>query len=141
MNFWDKSTKQKHFNIISRILGQRSETLFCDPEVSFFGKHRKELCPFYSLYTTVNPIRTGVWIPPPPLRFFALYSKNFFTTQTRNFLTFPNFWLLIPLWNFFFEKFCFHPLTALLRHAVQKYFFVFCFNQKNLFTKPSWNNF
>ena len=42
------------------------------------------------------------------------------------------FWLRIPLWNFFFEKFCFHPLTALLRHAVQKYFFVFPFNQLKL---------
>ena len=30
------------------------------------------------------------------------------------------------------EKFCLHPLTAPLRHPVQKYFFVFCFNQKNL---------
>ena len=66
---------------------------------------------------------------------------NLLTTHTWNFLTFPNFWLRIALWNFFFEKFCFHPLTALLRHAEQKYFFVFCFNQKNLFTKPSWNNF
>ena len=49
------------------------------------------------------------------LRFFALYSKNLHTTHTWNILTFPNFLLRIPLWNFFFEKFCLHPVTALLR--------------------------
>ena len=54
---------------------------------------------------------------------------------------FPTFGCGYPYEFFFLEKFCFHPLTALLRHAVQKYFFVFCLNQKNLFTKPSWNNF
>ena len=64
---------------------------------------------------------------PLPLRFFALYSKNLLTTHTWNFLTFHNFWLRIPLWNFFSRKILSTPchVTALLRHQVQKYFFWF----------------
>ena len=32
--------------------------------------------------------------------------------------------------KFFFDKFCLHPLTALFRHSVHKYFFIFAFIKK-----------
>ena len=38
-----------------------------------------------------------------------------------------------------FKNLVLPSLTALLGHQVQNIFF--CFNQKNLFTNPSWNNF
>ena len=62
-------------------------------------------------------------------------SKNRQTTHTWNFLTFPNYWLRIPLWNFFFNKFCLQPLTALLGHPVQKYFFLLFALIKKIYLK------
>ena len=85
---------------------------------------------------SLNPIRTG----GPPYGFCPC-SKNLLTTNTWNILTFPNFWLRIPLWYFFSRKFCVHPPTAVLRHPVQKYFLFCALIKKLFFTKPSWNNF
>ena len=42
----------------------------------------------------------------------------------------------IPPYGYPYEKVCLHPLSALLRHPVQKYSYNFCFNQKTLFFKP-----
>jgi len=73
---------------------------------------------------------------PPPLRFFALYSKNLQTTHTCNFLTFGCGYYMKFYLKFFPQKFSFHPLTALLGHPVQKYYF-FAYIKKKSFTKPS----
>ena len=43
---------------------------------------------------------------------------------------------LVELMFRYHKIFCLHPVTALLRHPVQKYFYIFCFNQKILFTPP-----
>ena len=67
----------------------------------------------------------------PPLRFFALHSKNLLITHTWNFLTFPNFWLRIPLWNFF-QQILFTPSDSILGTPSTKILFYFCFNQKHL---------
>ena len=113
--------------------------------ISFFQYFCLSLFITLSVYISyfINPIRTGGGVEsiPLPTVFCPLLKKVFLQPIPEISWLFPKFWLRIPLWNFFFEKFCFHPLTALLGHAVQIYFFVFCFNQKNLFTKPSWNNF
>ena len=86
----------------------------------------------------VKPIKTtgGGWNPPPTVILPSI-KKIFSRPIPETSLIFPTFGCGYPYECFFFEKFCCHPLTALLRHPVQKYFFVFCFNQKNLFTNPS----
>ena len=63
--------------------------------------------------------------------FCPLLKKSSYNPNLK-FLDFPNFWLRCgyPYQIFYLEKFCLNPLTALLRHPVQKYFFYFCFNQK-----------
>ena len=49
----------------------------------------------------VNPLNDrGGTVRPPPVVFF-LYSKNLRATHTWKILTFPNFWLRIPLWILF----------------------------------------
>ena len=73
---------------------------------------------------------------PPPTVFCPLLKISSYNPYLK-FLDFSQLLVADTPMKFYFEKFCFHPLTALLRHAVHKYFFVFCFNQKNLFTKPS----
>ena len=59
--------------------------------------------------------------------FFALLKKSLGNPYLK----------ILDFLIFFFNKFCLHPLTALLGHPVQKYFLVFCFNQKHIYTKPS----
>ena len=73
----------------------------------------------------------------PPYGFLPFTQKIFLQPIPEISGLFPTGGGGYPYEIFFLEKFRFQTLTALLRHAVQKYFFVFCFNQKNLFTKPS----
>ena len=44
----------------------------------------------FRIFSTINPVRIGGGIPPPPpsLRLFALYSKNLQATHTWHFLAF-----------------------------------------------------
>ena len=63
---------------------------------------------------------------------FCPLLKNLQATHTWKFLTFPNFWLRIPLW-FFFQNILFTPSDTQDKNIQ--------FNQKNLLTNPSWNNF
>ena len=66
----------------------------------------------------------------PPLWFFALYSKNLQATHTWKFLTFPNFWLRIPLWIFFSRNLV-YTLWKHFWDTQYNFFFIFCFNLKN----------
>ena len=91
--------------------------------------HRRKKISFnYVEFSVDNFLLPGVPTPLNPIRttVFALYSKNLHATHAWNFLTFPNFWLRIPIWIFFLEKFCLHSLTEIFRHPVQ----FFCFNKK-----------
>ena len=68
----------------------------------------------------------------PPMVFCPLI-KKIFRQPIPKILDFSQLLVTDTPMKFFFDKFCLHPLNALLGHLVQKYFFIFCFNQKNFF--------
>ena len=79
---------------------------------------------FYSnlnYWKFINPQRHGGGsCRPPPLWFFALYSKNLQATHIWTFLTFPNFLLRMPLWN---KKKSFTPAQSTFGTPSTKIFF------------------
>ena len=62
----------------------------------------------------INPIRTGGFLP--------FTQKMFLQPIPKISWLFPSFGCGYPYEIFFFEKFCLHPLTALLWHPVQHFF-------------------
>ena len=69
---------------------------------------------------------------PPPYGFLSFTQKIFLQPIPENSRLFPTFECGYP-YEIFSRKIILHPLTALLRHLIQKYFFVFCYNQKEIY--------
>ena len=77
----------------------------------------------------------------PPMVFCPLLKKSSEDPYLK-FLDFSQLLVADTSMNFFFfQKIGLHPPKAIFGHPVARYFSHFCFNQKNLFTNPSWNIF
>ena len=84
-----------------------------------------------------NPIRT---IHPPPTVFCPLLKKSSCNPYLK-FLDFSQLLVAETPMKFFFRKILFPPSDSTFETPSTKIFFCFWFDQKNLFTKPSWNDF
>ena len=84
----------------------------------------------------INPIRTGGGGNPTPYGFFS-FTQKIFLQPIPEISWLLNFWLQIPPWFSFSQK---NLLKPFWDTPYKNIFFIFGFNQKNLFTKPSWNN-
>ena len=91
------------------------------------------------LRTTVGSMNVCLYVCMPQLTFLPFTKKNLQATHTWKFVTLLNIFLRMPLWRKKNKKKIVYLLSQQFWDT--QYKIIFCFNQKNLFTNPSCNNF